>query len=63
MRTGGARASMPGMHGHESIVERKIRLWVVEQERSQRRAARAARVKTSRDTPVLRRRNAVARQD
>jgi len=53
---------MPGMHGHESIVERKIRLWVVEQERSQRRAARAARVKASRDTPVLRRRNAVARQ-
>ncbi|HTR72757.1 MAG TPA: hypothetical protein VMG80_04100 [Solirubrobacteraceae bacterium] len=50
------------MHGHESIVERKIRLWVVEQERSQRRAARAARVKASRDTPVLRRRNAVARQ-
>jgi hypothetical protein len=45
------------MHGHESIVERKIRLWIVEQERNQRRATRAARNKARRDTPVVRRRH------
>jgi hypothetical protein len=45
-------------YGHERTVERKIRLWIVRQERDRRKSAQAARFKTSRDTPGVRRRHA-----
>lgn len=45
-------------YGHERNVERKIRLWIVRQERDRRKGGQAARFKASRDTPGVRRRHA-----
>ncbi len=42
-------------YGHERNVERKIRLWIVRQERDRRKGGQAARFKASRDTPGVRR--------
>ena len=41
----------------ERNVERKIRLWIVRQERNQRKGGQSARFKASRDTPGVRRRH------
>ncbi len=45
-------------NGHERNVERKIRLWIVRQERNQRKGGQSPRFKASRDTPGVRRRHA-----
>ncbi len=46
---------MIGMtHGNERTVERRIRLWIVRQERSQRKDVQSVRFKASRDTPGVR---------
>lgn len=46
---------MPAMtYGHERNVERRIRLWIVRQERTRREAGRPARFKAARDTPGVR---------
>lgn len=37
------------MHGHERPVERKIRLWVVQQEHNRRQQGELSRVDESRD--------------
>ena len=44
-------------YGHERNVERKIRLWIVRQERNQRKGEQSAGLKASRDTPGVRRRH------
>jgi hypothetical protein len=44
-------------YGHERNVERKIRLWIVRQERNQRKGGLSVRFKASRDTPGVRRRH------
>jgi hypothetical protein len=50
-------------HGHERTVERMNRLWIVQQERNQRKAAQRGPFKAHSDTPAVRRRRAVdARQ-
>jgi hypothetical protein len=50
---------MPAMtYGHERNVERRIRLWIVRQERSRRKAGQPARFKAARDTPGVRSRAA-----
>jgi hypothetical protein len=47
------------MHGHERSVERKIRLWVVQQERNLRKDGQSSRIKAHNDTPAVRRRRAI----
>ena len=42
-------------YGHERNVERKIRLWIVRQERDRRKGGQSARFKVARDTPGVRR--------
>jgi hypothetical protein len=41
-------------YGHERNVERRIRLWIVRQERIRRKTGQSARFKASRDTPDMR---------
>jgi hypothetical protein len=54
-----ADANMTAMtYGHERNVERKIRLWIVRQERDRRKGGQSARFKASRDTPGVRPRHA-----
>jgi hypothetical protein len=51
------------MHGNVGSVERKIRLWVVQQERNRRREAQLGQVKPRGEAPVLHQRRTVdARQ-
>lgn len=45
-------------YGHERNVERKIRLWIVRQERDRRKGGQSSRFKASRDTQGVRRRHA-----
>lgn len=42
-------------YGHERSVERKIRFWIVRQERNQRKDGRQDRFKSYGDTPAVRR--------
>lgn len=45
-------------YGQERNVERKIRLWIVRQERDRRKGGQSSRFKAARDTPGVRRRHA-----
>jgi hypothetical protein len=40
------------MHGHPGSVERKIRIWIVQQERNRREEGRLSRVDARGDAPV-----------
>jgi hypothetical protein len=45
------------MHGHAGPVERKIRLWIVQQERNRRKERQLGRAEVRGEGPVERRRH------
>ncbi|HWX45485.1 MAG TPA: hypothetical protein VNY52_09210 [Solirubrobacteraceae bacterium] len=47
------------MHGHPGPVERKIRLWIVQQERARRKERQLGRAAARGEAPVARPRGAV----
>ncbi len=46
-------------YGHDRNVERTIRLWIAQQERSQRKSRQTTRFKVHADTPGVRRQSVV----
>jgi hypothetical protein len=46
---------MVDMHGHTRLVERKIRVWIADQELNRRKEGQSVRINTREDAPAARR--------